>query len=199
LRAAEQDRPDVAERRRIWQAAQPFIDPERLVFIDETGTNTKMTRLYGRAPRGRRLLAAAPFGHWKTMTFVAGLRRTGLTAPMVLDGPMTGRAFLAYVHQVLAATLAPGDIVVMDNLPAHKTQDVRAAIAATGAQLFLLPPYSPDLNPIEMAFSKLKTLLRKDPERTIDCLWRRIGTLLDHFQPDECANYIHHAGYPHSI
>jgi transposase len=178
---------------------KPFIDPERLVFIDETGANTKMTRLYGRAPRGRRLLAAAPFGHWKTMTFVAGLRHTGLTAPMVLDGPMTGCAFLAYVDQVLAPTLTPGDIVVMDNLPAHKTQDVRAAIAATGAQLFLLPPYSPDLNPIEMAFSKLKTLLRKDPERTIDGLWRRIGTLLDNFKPDECANYIRHAGYAQSI
>jgi transposase len=199
LRAAEQERPDIAERRRIWQAAQPFIDPEHLVFIDETGASTKMTRLYGRAPRGRRLLAAAPFGHWKTTTFVAGLRRTGLTAPMVLDGPMTGRAFLAYVHQVLAPTLEQGDIVVMDNLPAHKTQEVRAAIAATGAQLFLLPPYSPDLNPIEMVFAKLKSLLRKDPERTIDGLWRRIGLLLDRFQPDECANYFHHAGYAHSI
>lgn len=158
-----------------------------------------MTRLYGRAPRGRRLLAAAPFGHWKTTTFVAGLRHTGLTAPMVLDGPMTGCAFLAYVDQVLAPTLQSGDIVVMDNLPAHKTQDVRAAIAATGAQLFLLPPYSPDLNPIEMVFAKLKTLLRKDPERTIDGLWRRIGTLLDRFQPDECANYIIAAGYLHSM
>lgn len=199
LRASEQERPDVAFRRRTWRAAQPFIDPDRLVFIDETGANTKMTRLYGRAPRGQRLLAKAPFGHWKTTTFVAGLRRTGLTAPMVLDGPMTGCAFLAYVQQALAPTLEPGDIVVMDNLPAHKTQDVRAAIAATGAQLFLLPPYSPDLNPIEMVFAKLKALLRKDPERTIDGLWRRIGELLDHFQPEECDNYIRHAGYAHSL
>jgi hypothetical protein len=149
LRASEQDRPDVAARRRIWRAAQPFIDPGKLVFIDETGANTKMTRLYGRAPRGRRLLAAAPFGHWKTTTFVAGLRRTGLVAPMVLDGPMTGPAFLAYVQQVLIPTLAPGDIVVLDNLPAHKITNVRAAIHAAGAQFFLLPPYSPDLNPIE--------------------------------------------------
>src|SRR6266705_269376 len=132
-----------------------------------------MTRLYGRAPRGQRLLAQAPFGHWKTTTFVAALRCGGLGAPMVLDGPMTGEAFLAYVEQVLIPTLEPDDIVVMDNLPAHKTAAVRAAIAAAGAQLFLLPPYSPDMNPIEMAFAKLKTLLRQAPERTIDGLWRR--------------------------
>lgn len=158
-----------------------------------------MTRLYGRALRGQRLLAAAPFGHSKTTTFVAGLRRSGLTAPMVLDGPMNGRAFLAYVQQVLTPTLQRGDIVVMDNLPAHKTQDVRQAITAAGAQLFLLPPYSPDLNPIEMVFAKLKTLLRQAPERTIDGLWRRIGTLLDHFSPSECENYFTAAGYLHSI
>ena len=175
LRAAEQDRPDVAARRRIWRAAQPFVDADKLVFIDETGASTKMTRLYGRAPRGQRLLAQAPFGHWKTTTFVAALRRGGLGAPMVLDGPMTGEAFLAYVEQVLIPTLEPDDIVVMDNLPAHKTAAVRAAIAAAGAQLFLLPPYSPDMNPIEMAFAKLKTLLRQAPERTIDGLWQRIG------------------------
>jgi len=185
----------VAARRRIWRAAQPFIDPGRLVFIDETGASTKMTRLYGRAPRGQRLVASAPFGHWKTTTFVAALRRTGLTAPMVLDGPMTGPAFLAYVQQVLVPTLRRGDIVVMDNLPAHKIAEVRAAIRAAGAQIFLLPPYSPDLNPIEMAFAKLKTLLRQAPERTVEALWRRIGQLLDHFRPDECANYFHAAGY----
>ncbi|WP_437366873.1 IS630 family transposase [Inquilinus limosus] len=195
LRASEQERPDVAARRRIWRAAQPFIDPDRLVFIDETGASTKMTRLYGRAPRGQRLVASAPFGHWKTTTFVAALRRTGLTAPMVLDGPMTGPAFLAYVQQVLVPTLRRGDIVVMDNLPAHKIAEVRAAIRGAGAQVFLLPPYSPDLNPIEMAFAKLKTLLRQVPERTVEALWRRIGQLLDHFQPDECANYLHAAGY----
>jgi transposase len=198
-RAAEQDRPDVATRRRIWRAAQPFIDADKLVFIDETGASTKMTRLYGRAPRGRRLLANAPFGHWKTTTFVAALRRDGLTAPMVLDGPMTGEAFLAYVEQVLIPTLKPDDIVVMDNLPAHKIAPVRAAIATAGAQLFLLPPYSPDMNPIEMAFAKLKTLLRQAPERTRDGLWRRIGTLLDQFTPNECANYLRAAGYADSI
>ena len=154
-----------------------------------------MTRLYGRALRGRRLLAKAPFGHWKTTTFVAALRRGSLGAPMVLDGPMTGEAFLAYVEQVLIPTLQPDDIVVMDNLPAHKTAPVRAAIAAAGAQLFLLPPYSPDMNPIEMAFAKLKTLLRQVPERTVDGLWRRIGALLDQFSPAECANYLRAAGY----
>ena len=158
-----------------------------------------MTRLYGRAPRGRRLIASAPFGHWKTTTFVAALRRTGIVAPMVLDGPMTGPAFLAYVRQVLVPTLRPGDIVVLDNLPAHKITGVRTTIQAAGAQFFLLPPYSPDLNPIEMAFAKLKTLLRQAPERTVEGLWRLIGVLLDHFIPDECANYLKAAGYAESF
>lgn len=158
-----------------------------------------MTRLYGRAPRGRRLFAKAPFGHWKTTTFVAALRRDGLGAPMVLDGPMTGEAFLAYVEQVLIPTLKPGDIVVLDNLPAHKIAAVRIAIEATSAQFFLLPPYSPDMNPIEMAFAKLKTLLRQDPERTRDGLWNRIGELLDRFTTNECANYFHAAGYGDSF
>jgi transposase len=189
----------VAARRRIWRAAQPHIDPDRLVFIDETGASTKMTRAYGRAPRGKRLLASAPFGHWKTTTFVAALRRTGLGAPMVLDGPMTGPAFLAYVQQVLAPTLRPGDIVVLDNLPAHKITEVRAAIHAVGAQFFLLPPYSPDMNPIEMAFAKLKTMLRQAPERTVDGLWRRIADLLECFKPDECKNYLLAAGYGDSM
>ena len=158
-----------------------------------------MTRLYGRAPRGRRLFAKAPFGHWKTTTFVAALRCNGLGAPMVLDGPMTGQAFLAYVEQVLIPTLTSGDIVALDNLPAHKIAAVRATIEAKGAQLFLLPPYSPDMNPIEMAFSKLKTLLRQAPERTRDGLWQRIGDLLGRFTPDECANYFHAAGYGDSL
>jgi transposase len=157
-----------------------------------------MTRLYGRARRGCRLFAKAPFGHWKTTTFVAALRRSGLGAPMVLDRPMTGQAFLAYVEQVLIPTLNPGDIVVLDNLPAHKIAAVRAAIEAAGAQFFLLPPYSPDMNPIEMAFSKLKTLLRQAPERTRDGLWNRIGELLDRFTPAECANYFRAAGYGES-
>jgi len=158
-----------------------------------------MTRLYGRAPRGRRLFAKAPFGHWKTTTFVAALRCNGLGAPMVLDGPMTGQAFLAYVEQVLIPTLTSGDIVALDNLPAHKIAAVRATIEAKGAQLFLLPPYSPDMNPIEMAFAKLKTLLRQAPERTRDGLWNRIGQLLNRFTPDECANYFRAAGYAESF
>ena len=199
LRAAEQDRSDVALRRRLWEAARRFVDPERLVFIDETGLNTKMVRLHGRAPRGQRLLSAVPFGHWKTTTFVGALRLTGLTAPMVLDGAMNGRAFLAYVRQALAPTLAPGDIVVMDNLPAHRMPTVRAAIEAVGAQLFLLPPYSPDMNPIEMAFAKLKALLRQNPQRTVENLWRKVGQLLPDFLPTECANYFRAAGYVHSI
>ena len=160
----------MAAKRRIWRVAQRFIDPDRLVFIDETGASTKMTRLYGRAPHGQRVIASAPFGHWKTTTVVAALRGTGLTAPMVLDGPMTGPAFLAYVQQVLVPTLEPGDIVVLDNLPAHRIGDVRAAIRAAGAQFFLLPPYSPDLNPIEQVFAKLKALLRAAAQRTVDGL-----------------------------
>jgi transposase len=199
LRASEQDRPDIAARRQIWQAARPFVDADKLVFIDETGASTKMTRLYGRAPRGRRLFAQAPFGHWKTTTFVAALRRDGLGAPMVLDGPMTGQAFLAYLKQVLVPTLKPDDIVAMDNLPAHRLAAVRATIETAGAQFFLLPPYSPDMNPIEMAFSKLKTLLRQASERTRDGLWQRIGNLLDRFTPDECANYFQAAGYGESL
>jgi len=189
----------VAARRRAWRAAQRWIDPERLVFIDESGVNTKMTRLHGRAPVGRRLHAKAPFGHWKTMTFVAALRMTGLTAPWVLDRAMDGEAFRVYTQAVLAPSLGPGDIVVMDNLPAHKVVGIAEAIAARGAQLFYLPQYSPDMNPIEMAFSKLKTALRADPARTVDMLWRRIGTIIDTYTPTECANYFAAAGYQHSI
>ena len=160
-----------------------------------------MTRLYGRAPRGRRLLAKAPFGHWKTTTLVAALRRDGLGAPMVLDGPMTGQAFLAYVEQVLIPALRerPDALVVMDNLGAHKAEAVRGALDRAGLAHRHLPSYSPDMNPIEMAFSKLKTLLRQAPERTRDGLWRRIGELLDCFTPNECANYFAAAGYADSF
>jgi transposase len=166
-----------------------------LVFIDETGTSTNMARLRGRAPRGERLVGKIPHGHWKTTTFVAGLRSTGLTAPCVIDGPMNGNAFLAYVEQILAPTLAPGDVVVLDNLSAHKVPGVREAIEAAGATLRYLPPYSPDFNPIEQLFAKLKALLRKAAERSVDALWRRIATLLAAFTPDECANYLKNAGY----
>jgi transposase len=193
--ASEQERPDVAARRQAWFDAQPDLDPEDLVFIDETGASTKMARLRGRAPRGQRCRAPIPHGHWKTITFVAALRLCGLTAPMVLDGPMNGPAFLAYVEQVLVPTLRPGQIVVMDNLPAHKVAGVRAAIQAAGARLWLLPPYSPDFNPIENAFAKLKAILRKAAARTIPTLWDAIRDALPHFTPDECANMFKAAGY----
>jgi len=168
---------------------------ERLVFLDETWATTNMARRYGRAPRGERVVAAIPHGHWKTTTFVAGLRLDGLSAPLVLDGPINGEAFRAYVEQFLAPTLSPGDIVVMDNLGSHKVVGVREAIQARGATLLYLPPYSPDLNPIEMAFSKLKAILRKVAARTVDDLWRAIATALDDFAPHECRNYIANAGY----
>ena len=154
-----------------------------------------MARLRGRAQKGERLRAGIPQGHWKTTTFVAGLRLTGMVAPMVLDGPMNGAAFLAYVQQVLAPELKPDDIVIMDNLSSHKGPAVRAAIEAAGARLLYLPPYSPDFNPIENAFAKLKALLRKAAERTIDGLWDTIGRLIDLFEPQECANYFAAAGY----
>ena len=154
-----------------------------------------MARLHGRAPRGRRLRAAIPHGHWKTTTFVGALRLDGMTAPMVLDGPMTGAWFLAYVQQVLAPTLERGDVVILDNLPAHKIAAVRQAVEVTGARLLFLPPYSPDFNPIENAFSKLKALLRKAAARTIDQLWTAIASAIDTFTPAECANYFAAAGY----
>jgi transposase len=171
------------------------MDAERFVFLDETGATTAMTRLYGWGPRGERLVDAAPYGHWKTTTFVAGLRSRGVIAPCVLDGPMTGGVFRAYVEQMLAPNLRRGDVVVMDNLPAHKVSGVREAIRAVGASLMYLPSYSPDLNPIEQLFAKLKALLRRSAARTRDALWTTIGTLLDAFTPAECRNYLTNAGY----
>lgn len=171
------------------------LDPDRLVFIDETWASTNMARTRGRAPRGERLRAAIPHGHWKTTTFVAGLRNSGMVAPMVLDGPINGLAFQAYVDQVLVPDLRPGDVVVMDNLGSHKRPGIRAAIEAAGASLLYLPPYSPDFNPIENAFAKLKAMLRKAAARTIDGLWSAIGGIIDTFNPNECANYFAAAGY----
>ena len=165
------------------------------MFIDETGTSTKMARLRGRSRRGERCRAAVPHGHWKTTTFTAGLRLDGLTAPMVLDGPMNGVAFRVYVEQMLAPTLAPGDVVILDNLPAHKVSGVREAIEAAGATLLFLPPYSPDFNPIEQAFAKLKALLRKAAARTIDDLWTAIANAIELFTPAECANFFVNSGY----
>jgi transposase len=174
---------------------QSLLDSTRLVFIDETGTNTAMTRLRGRCRKGTRLIAPVPHGHWKSTTFVAGLRRDAITAPLVVDGPMNGDTFRAYVEQHLAPALAPGDIVVMDNLSAHKVAGIRETIEAAGARLIYLPPYSPDLNPIEQFFAKLKALLRKAATRTVPALWDKIGGLLAAFSAQECANYFRHAGY----
>jgi len=185
----------VAAAREAWRALAPQLDPDKLVFIDETGASTKMARLYGRAKRGSRCRAPIPHGHWMTTTFTAALRRTALTAPMTLDGPMNTAAFRAYVEQVLAPTLTPGDIVVMDNLPAHKGAAIRAAIEACGASLVLLPPYSPDFNPIENAYAKFKSLLREAAARTVETLEAAIADAFNAFTPQECANYFANAGY----
>ena len=172
-----------------------MFDPARLVFIDETSTSTNMVRLRGRCRRGERLIGRVPQGHWKTMTFVAGLRHNRMVAPFVVDGPMTRAVFLAYLEQCLRPTLKRGDVVIIDNLPAHKGDAVEQVIKAARASLLYLPKYSPDLNPIEQAFSKLKALLRKAAERTIPDLWRKIGSLVAAFSAQECRNYFKHAGY----
>lgn len=165
------------------------------MFIDECGTSTKMARMYGRAARGERCRAPVPHGHWKTTTFVGALRLSGMTAPMTLDGAMNGAAFLAYVEQVLVPTLRPGDIVVMDNLPAHKPPAIRAAIERAGAELCFLPPYSPDFNPIEMAFSKVKAILKKAAARTVTSLWDAIRDAIDAVTTDDCRGFFTAAGY----
>jgi transposase len=185
----------VAAARSTWRLEQPGLDPRRLVFIDETWTKTNMARRYGRCRRGARLKAKVPQGHWKTMTFVAALRHDGITAPFIIDGAINGNSFKTYVAKCLAPTLRPGDIVVMDNLSSHKSPQIRTTIEACRANLRYLPAYSPDLNPIEMMFAKLKALLRKAAERSIQALWQRIGCLLDFFPAHECANYLKAAGY----
>lgn len=193
--AVEQDRPDVLKKRLDWFEGQLDLDPDKLVFIDETWTATNMTRSHGRCRRGERLRMGWPHGHRKTTTLVAGLRRTGMVAPMVMDGPINGDWFETYVGQLLVPTLAPGDVVIMDNLSSHKRRSVREMIEAAGAELRFLPPYSPDFNPIEMAFARLKALLRKAGERTVDALWDVIGKLVGMFEPDECINYFAACGY----
>jgi transposase len=194
-RAAEQDRADVARRRTRWKAHQASVDAKRLVFLDETWTTTTMARLRGWGRRGTRLIEPAPHGHWRTLTFIAALRHDRLEAPCVFDGPINGRRFLAYIEQMLVPTLKRGDVVIMDNLGSHKGQAVRRAIRAAGAHLLFLPPYSPDLNPIEQVFAKLKHLLRNAAERSVEATWRRIGHLLDRFSPAECTNYFRNCGY----
>jgi transposase len=171
------------------------LDVRRLVFIDETWAKTNLARNYGRSRRGTRLLAKVPYGHWKTTTFVAALRHDELTAPVVVDGAMNGAVFLAYIQQQLVPTLRRGDIVVMDNLAAHKVAGIRQAIEAAGAEVVYLPPYSPDLNPIELVFSKLKWLLRSAGQRTVDGLGTLLGSMPGHFPPTQCLAYLRHGGY----
>jgi transposase len=179
----------------LWRFWQAHLHPQQLVFIDETGAHTKLARLYGRAFRGQRLVAKIPYGHWKTTTFVGALRVAGITAPLVVDGPMNGAIFRAYVEQQLVATLRPGDTVIMDNLAAHKVAGVREAIEAADARLVYLPPYSPDLNPIELAFAKLKSLLRSAAARAVDQLEDAIVRSLEQFTSTECSHYFRHCGY----
>ena len=185
----------MARRRTRWKAHQHRIAPERLVFIDETWVKTNMAPLRGWGPRGKRLKAHAPYGHWKTLTFIAALRQDRIDAPFVIDGPINGELFRLYVEKVLAPTLSPGDVVVLDNLGSHKSKAARAAVRAKGAHLIFLPPYSPDLNPIEQVFAKLKHLVRKAQPRQVETTWRKVGQLLDLFTPAECANYLRNAGY----
>jgi transposase len=179
-------------------AAQPSLDPSRLVFLDETWATTNMARRYGRAPRGERALDAVPHGRWRTTTVVAALRADGVTAPLVLEGAINGPAFLAYVEQFLAPALRPGDVLVLDNLSSHKVAGVREAVEAAGAALRYLPPYSPDLNPIEQVFAKLKAALRDAAERTTEALWAAVGRVLTRFPPAGCARYLAHCGYGRS-
>ena len=195
LHASEQEREDVVRARRRWIRDQGLLDSTHLVFLDETSVNTNMIRAYGRGVEGERVIGRVPFAAWKTLTFVAALRCEGMTAPMVIKGAMNGEAFLAYIERCLVPTLERGDVVIMDNVPSHKVDGVQAAIEAAGATLRYLPPYSPDLNPIEAAYSACKAFLRKCAERTEQALGRRIGQFVRRLQPAACANFFAHAGY----
>jgi len=185
----------VARKRRFWKRIQAGLDPDRLVFIDETWVKTNMAPLRGWGPKGERLLGRAPHGKWRTLTFLAALRTSGLTAPCVFNGPINGEAFRAWVAQMLVETLSPGDIVVLDNLGSHKGAETRGLIRAAGARLWFLPPYSPDLNPIEQTFSKIKQAMRTAQERTVDAVTERTGKIVTAISPTECNNYIVNAGY----
>ena len=198
LLAIEQQREDVVEGRRQWAAAQLTIDPDRVVFLDETWAKTNLTRRYGRSPRGARLVARVPYGRWETTTFLGAMRSTGFVAPLCVEGAINGPLFLAWVQQHLVKSLRTGDIVVMDNLSSHKTPGVVTALEAVGAQVRYLPPYSPDLNPIELAFSKFKKLLRDGAQRTTEKLWDLCSQVLDLFSESECRNYLRHCGYRYS-
>lgn len=185
----------MAEKRTAWRDSQEQIDPGKVVFIDETCAKTNMTRCYGRSPLGTRLVEKTPYGRWQTTTFLGALRAEGFIAPLTFEGAINGPLFRAWVEQHLAPVLRPSDIVVMDNLSCHKVAGIREAIEAAGAELRYLPPYSPDLNPIELAFSKLKKLLRDGAARTVDKLWELCGSILDQFTEHECRNYFQHCGY----
>ncbi|MHB8887004.1 MAG: IS630 family transposase [Methylovirgula sp.] len=195
LFALEQARDDIARRRRRWRSWQTRLDPRRLVFIDETWIKTNMAPLRGWGAKGKRLRGFAPHGHWRTLTFLGALRHDRLAAPCVFDGPINGECFRAYVEQQLVPVLRQGDIVVMDNLGSHKSAAVRRAARAAGARLWYLPPYSPDLNPIEQAFAKIKHWMRQAQKRTVEDTWRHIGHLVEAIEPDECRNYFANAGY----
>ncbi len=195
IHAAERDRPDVARRRAAWKRNQPKTNAERLIFIDETWTKTNMTRLRGRAPRGQRLIDKTPHGHWKTTTLIAALGISGMRCSTVVDGAVNGDVFEAFVEQVLVPELRAGDGVIMDNLSSHKRVRVRELIEATGARLVFLPPYSPDLNPIELIFAKIKQSLRSLACRTRDALWNAMQSVLDQVTPDDAQNCYHHCGY----
>lgn len=188
----------MASRRKRWLSWQGSLNPDQLVFIDETWAKDNMTRPRGRSVRGTRLYDKVPAGRWSTTTFLAALRTSGLTAPLVIDGPVNGQIFLAWVQQHLVPTLRENDIVIMDNLPSHKVSGVGTAIQSAGAKLVYLPPYSPDFNPIELVFSKFKWLLKSAKERTVDALWETCGKLIEQFSPQECINYFKHCGYRYS-
>ena len=198
IHAAEQDRPDVAARRAEWRIWQIGLDPRSLVFLDETWATTNLIRRYGWGPRDKRLIDKAPHGHWKTTTFLAALRVTGLSAPLVVDGAINGALFRGWVEQHLVPTLKRGDLVVMDNLRSHKVAGVREAIEAAGAKAVYLPPYSPDLNPIETVFSKFKWLVKSAARRTVDALWTTCGDMSQSFDEPECRNHFRHCGYRYS-
>ena len=195
IHAAEQDRPDVAERRAQWRARQLHLDSTKLIFLDETWAKTNMTRLRGRAPRGERLIEKVPHGHWKTTTLIAALDHQGMRCATTVDGAVNGELFTAFIQQVLVPTLRPGEIVVMDNLSAHKVAGVREAIEAVGAKVVYLPPYSPDLNPIELAFSKLKQLMRSAQHRLVQPLWQDTQRMLDAITPTDASHFLRHCGY----
>jgi transposase len=195
LYATEQDRPDVALARQLWIADQAGLDFKRLVFVDETGTTTRLVRTHGWGRKGQRLIGRAPHGHWLTQTFVAGLTHDGILAPMLLPRPMTGDLFKQWLEEWLIPEMQPGSIVVLDNLAAHKVAGVRQCLEAAGMGLLYLPPYSPDLNPIELAFAKIKRALRRMAPRSFSAICEALRTILNTLKPAECANYLQHAGY----